>query len=258
MNDRSHFPDAFESVAAVERAFRDLMNKARPADAQGSGGEPGLGGQLFYVGALDELGRVLTVAGNIAGAATLCATADGLAQKQAVREGVVDFLVTSLDEAVRILKNQVRKHETIAVCVGTEPAAVERQMVERGILADVERGDVHVGTKNFETHTEVLVSWQVEARPVLWMPKLDSLALESLDAEDGPARRWIRLAPKYLGRAGRGHHLVHSTPVFAERFTKMVRERVERGEIASAVRIAVCAGAARDERRFVPGGGQEQ
>ena len=52
-----------------------------------------------------------------AGAATLTASASAEAGKQAMREGVVDFLVTTLDEALRILKNEVRKHETVAVCV---------------------------------------------------------------------------------------------------------------------------------------------
>ena len=67
-------------------------------------------------------GRALVVAANIAGAATLAATADRAAQKQALRDGVADFLVTSLDEALRILKNQLRKRETVAVCVALRPA----------------------------------------------------------------------------------------------------------------------------------------
>ena len=57
------------------------------------------------------------------------------AQKQAIRDGVADFLVNSLDEALRILKNQLRKRETVAVCVGLAPADVEREMKERGVAA---------------------------------------------------------------------------------------------------------------------------
>ena len=74
------------------------------------------------------------VAGNIAGAASLAATADPVAQKQAIREGVVNFLVTSLDEALRILKNEIRKRETVAVCVAASPQAVAAEMLERGVL----------------------------------------------------------------------------------------------------------------------------
>ena len=59
-------------------------------------------------------------AANIAGAASLSATADVATQKQAIRDGVVDFLVTSLDEAARILKNEIRKRQPVAVCVVCE------------------------------------------------------------------------------------------------------------------------------------------
>ncbi len=82
------------------------------------------------------------MAANIAGAASLVATADRAAQKQAIRDGVADFLVNSLDEALRILKNQLRKRETVAVCVGLAPEAVEREMQERGVLPDLLRRDV--------------------------------------------------------------------------------------------------------------------
>ena len=61
--------------------------------------EPSLGGKLLYAGELDAEARALLVAANIAGAASLAASADAAARKQAMRDGVVDFLVTSLDEA---------------------------------------------------------------------------------------------------------------------------------------------------------------
>lgn len=48
-------------------------------------------------------------AANIAGAASLSATTDAIAQRNSIRDRVVDFLVTSLDEARRILKNEIRK-----------------------------------------------------------------------------------------------------------------------------------------------------
>jgi urocanate hydratase len=99
--------------------------------------ETGLGGKLFYAGELDGEGRALVVAANIAGAASLVATADRAAQKQAIRDGVADCLVNSLDEALRILKNQLRKRETVAVCLGLAPEAVEREMLERGVLPDL-------------------------------------------------------------------------------------------------------------------------
>ena len=129
---------AFEFVELVARAYAGLIQTAL-ADR-----ETGLGGKLFYAGELDGEGRALVVAANIAGAASLVATADRAAQKQAIRDGVADFLVNSLDEALRILKNQLRKRETVAVCLGLAPEAVEREMQERGVLPDLLRRDVRI------------------------------------------------------------------------------------------------------------------
>ena len=82
------------------------------------------------------------VAGNIAGAAIAGSDCgDQTRQKQAIRDGVVDFLVTSLDEALRILKNEIRKGETVAVCVGAAPKTVEQEMLERGVAPDLLRPD---------------------------------------------------------------------------------------------------------------------
>ncbi len=128
---------AFGLSLQVERYFAALMQAATNPGAQ-----PDLGGKLFYAGELDGEGRALMVAANIAGAASLGATADAQARKQALRDGVADFLVTSLDEALRILKNEIRKRQTVAVCVAGAPQAVEQEMLERGVLPDLLRPGV--------------------------------------------------------------------------------------------------------------------
>src|SRR5438270_10726114 len=106
-----------------------------PADSQTSD----LGGKLLYAGALDDNGRALITAANIAGAASLCATENEQDQKQAIRDGIVDFLVTSLDEALRILKNEIRKRAPVAVCIAAPHAESELQMSERGVAPDLLR-----------------------------------------------------------------------------------------------------------------------
>ena len=123
----------FSFAFQVESLYAALLQTASPALSS----EPGLGGKLLYAGELDEAGLALMAAGNIAGAATLASTADPATQKQAIRTGVVDFLVTSLDEALRVLKNEIRKREPVAVCVAVAPEAVEREMLERGVLPDL-------------------------------------------------------------------------------------------------------------------------
>ena len=54
-----------------------------------------LGGDLLYAGELDEPGRELAGASNIAGAASLAASADAAPLRQAMRDGIIDFLRSS-------------------------------------------------------------------------------------------------------------------------------------------------------------------
>ena len=136
--------------------------------------ETGLGGKLLYAGELDPVGSAITLAGNVAGCATLAATADAAAQKQAIRNGIVDFLVTSLDEALRILKNEIRKHATVAVCVGVSTGEIEREMQERGVQPDLGRESAicrrsETEPQDSDSIPNTLV-WRVESSPAKWLP----------------------------------------------------------------------------------------
>jgi urocanate hydratase len=232
-------PEVLDFLAQVAQAYAKLIASPN-ADP-----ESALGGGLFYADALDDAGRSLVVAANIAGAATLIASADRAAQKQAIRDGVVDFLVTSLDEALRILKNQLRKRETIAVCVAMEPAAIAREMSERGVLPDLLRRDVSLAPRHEalllqqgeydETDLSsipALVVWRVDLAAPKELAKLDEIALACLDADAWAARRWLRLAPRHLGRLAHGLRLLSIHREFAARFAEQLRAGVDRGEIA--------------------------
>jgi hypothetical protein len=223
-------PDAFEFVAHVVQAYEKLIASPH-ADP-----ESGLGGRLLYAGELDAASRVLVVAANIAGAATLVATADRAAQKQAIRDGVVDFLVTSLDEALRILKNQLRKRETVSICVAIEPVAIGNEMNERGVLPDLLRFEVADGRRT-GANLPVLLMWSVASAPAQWLPQLDAIALECFGADAWAARRWLRLAPRYLGRIARTTHAVTCSPKIASSIIERVQKKVESGEISVSVEI---------------------
>jgi hypothetical protein len=238
-------------------ALYDAAEKARASDDSTS--EP-LGGMLLYVGELDQAGRALVAAGNVAGAASLCATADPVAQKQAIHDGIVDFLVTSLDEALRILKNEIRKREPVAVCVGSSPAEIEREMFERGVLPDLNREDAIPGPINSASTSALnsdplsvpaLVDWRVHSAPAQWLPKLDAIALDCLSPEDKPGRRWLRLAPRYLGRLAQVH-VIRSDREFAALFIEHVRAKFDAGEIQVPALIQVSSSAGPEEYNFTP------
>jgi urocanate hydratase len=217
-------------ILRVERIYATLIESAS------STADPNLGGKLLFAGDLDDYGLALAVAGNIAGAATLAATADLAAGKQALREGVVDFLVTSLDEALRILKNEIRKRETVAVCVVISPAVLELESHDRGVQPDVVRSEA--APRNEETP---FLTWRVASASARWLPKLDAIALQCLGLARDPladsARRWVRLAPRYLGRQAQSIRLMRCTPEFHAAFVEQVRSAVKNAEIPVEVQV---------------------
>jgi urocanate hydratase len=223
-------PEVLDFVARVAQAYAKLI-ASHDADP-----ESGLGGRLFYAGVLDGSGRALVVAANIAGAATLVASADRVAQKQAIRDGVVDFLVTSLDEALRILKNQLRKLETVSVCVAMEPSVMELEMKERGVRPNLIRAAVD-DEQRAGANATALLTWSVASAPAQWLPQLDAIAFECLDADAWAARRWLRLAPRYLGRRSQGIRAIACSQEVVSGFIERVQKQVERGEIGAPVEI---------------------
>lgn len=204
------------------------------------------------------------VAGNVAGCATLAATADLEAQKQARREGVVDFLVNSLDEALRILKNEVRKRNSVGVCIGSVRDAVELEMIERGVTPDL----VFVGSGERQTvarfgglvreirATEpkppwVFLRWRVGQTPARSMPKLDAIALDCLAGEPS-TQRWIRLSPRYLGRANLAERAFYCAPDAPMRILREFDAAVQTGAIEAEVLVSVIADGESREFRLSP------
>jgi urocanate hydratase len=215
------------------------------------------------------------VAANIAGAASLAATAGPAAGKQATRDGVADFLVTDLDEALRILKNQIRKREAVAVCVAAPPKSIEQQMLERGVLPDLIRGSALdersdltaemnlnpsvAGTSDsarpaitlggsptpiapvVPAKNESLLTWCVNESPAQWLPRLDVMAIECLVSDESPsaqiARRWLRFAPRYLGRLASNVRVLRCPQSTAYEIANRMRASVQSGEIPVPVRI---------------------
>jgi hypothetical protein len=249
----------------VERLYTALLRLANLSSVE----EPNLGGKLLYAGELVHAARALLVAANIAGAASLAATADAAAQKQAIRDGVADFLVNSLDEALRILKNEIRKRETVAVCIAAAPEAVERAMLERGVLPDL-LPPLSFSTSQPETAStssfganvrrvelvptaadKALITWRVATSPAQWLPKLDAIALDCLratpDHESRAARRWLRISPRYLGRMAQGLRVLRCETNIAKEFAERVQNAIDRGEIAREVHITLTS----DEDSFV-------
>jgi urocanate hydratase len=215
----------------------------------------GLGGKLLYAGELDRPGRAVTVAGNVAGCASFAVSADPAAQKQAIHDGVVDFVVTSLDEALRILKNEIRKRSSVAVCIASEHGAIEQEMRDRGVLPDLvfagfsdhARSIVDFGAAVREIRLgkpdegAAVIAWEVIESPTRWMQKLDAIAFAFLSGEAW-LRRWLQLSPRYFGRGNLGKRAFFCDPQIAIEIVKGFKESVESGAIAAAVSVRLMIG----------------
>jgi hypothetical protein len=195
----------------VEQTYASLMQFASACGASNPGGK------LLYTFELDEAGCALAIAGNISGAATLAASADPTTRRLAQRNGVIDFLVNSLDEALRILKNEIRKREPVAVAVSVAPQTLLSEMLERGILPDLlpahtptdsevaaflAQGAQRVAGPRSQPNSKFLI-WQIPAEYAQGPAAFDEFLLERLPLDDLAARRWLRLSPRYLGPQAR-------------------------------------------------------
>src|ERR1700738_3582559 len=228
MPDFSHSDPTWQ--ARLEPVFRLYAALLRGVEPEG-----GLGGRLLYAGELHEDGCRLVRAANIAGAASVSATGDLPVHRHANRDGVADFLVTSLDEALRIIKNEIRKGQTVSVSVSAAPAQVVAEMRERGVLPDL----LPPATWNESSSdlSEFLANGarRIEMEPLpdgwaflAWSPvprDFDALASAVLPEEDHLNRRWLRLAPRYLGPGARRVCSLACAPENAARLAEVLAAR---------------------------------
>ena len=207
---------------------------------------PECGGLLVVYAGLDRGGSELAIATNIAGATSLGLEQDLARAKAAIRNGACDFLVNTLDEALRILKNEIRKKGAVAVVLVGDPQGLVEEMVERGVQPEAVDGGMP-GMEVLEARGArrlgptpdwgVAVAWSVEQEPMRWLPVVDRLAAEALDPADrstAARQRWIEGSPRHLGRALAGQRYVRMSEAEAERFGDAVR----RSGIGAVVRVS--------------------
>jgi len=97
----------------------------------------GLEGKLIVSGGMGGMGGAQPLAATMAGAAFLGVEVDAERIKKRLKTGYCDFMVNSLDEALRILKNAVRKKEAVSVGLVGNCADVIPELAARGVLPDI-------------------------------------------------------------------------------------------------------------------------
>ncbi|MEP6643187.1 MAG: urocanate hydratase [Acidobacteriaceae bacterium] len=96
-----------------------------------------LSGKLIVSGGMGGMGGAQPLAATMAGAAFLGIDVDPARIKKRLKTGYCDFMVTTLDEALRILKNAVRKKENISVGLVGNCADVINELADRGVVPDI-------------------------------------------------------------------------------------------------------------------------
>jgi Urocanase Rossmann-like domain len=253
-------PFTMPTVARVRTLYMALCASAAAHFDTGA-----LAGRLLLIDGLAEEGDALLIAASIAGAASLVLETRTEAIRYCVRNGIVDFAVTNLNEALRILKNELRKKQPIAVLVERDAGAVLAEMVERGAQPDMLRwaspepalnayidtlmergarplpssfsGSLESGADLERAGVASEVCWRAGEGGSSALRQLELLAAHILPPMDVERQNWIARAPRYLPRALRLERRVSMTQEERVAFIAAVEERVQQGALAASVEI---------------------
>lgn len=187
-------------------------------------------GQLVFACGQGVSATGLAAAVSIAGGTSLLLDPDTAAVKSVFRAGGVDFVVNTLDEALRVLKNEIRKHRPLSVALegAAEPAIAE--MRERGVLPDLhvllDRDTETLGTERLQlAHKDGALAPSAELAAWLrdrgWservLERTTTPELRELDARlvellpDTPRRTWVQRIGHYQRLTAGGARVVWLT-----------------------------------------------
>jgi urocanate hydratase len=228
----------------------------------------------------------LPLAATMNGAACLGIDADSERIKRCVKAGYCDVMVNDFDEALRILKNAVRKHEAASVGLIGSPAGVLSEMASRGVVPDL----LADAAANQEAETPERLQHAIRALQALgsiifkpfssnedsgslhWVAlsgeaidiqRIDRLLLE-LFPDDELLGRWIRALQRRVRHQGLPGRACSLTAEQRSRFGVAVNRLVAGGEIKAPIVIARQApvylngkgGSSRTHELVPPSGGE--
>ncbi|QNI35305.1 hypothetical protein [Edaphobacter albus] len=193
------------------------------------------GGSFILSLGLDSWGAALSIAADIAGAVSLSVDNNPNHLREIVRSGAADFVVTTLDEAIRAMKNEVRKQAPLSVALNADPFAVLEESVARGLAPQLfssslpEDPRIMQSAQHFQAlgakllhfredqsapsgflHSETILDpflrqndWQSHTfrfDTPLALREFDTRALSLLPEEDALRYRWLTSVPRFLQR----------------------------------------------------------
>jgi urocanate hydratase len=209
----------------------------------------GYGGQLIFTCGDACSATGLPAAVSIAGGTTLALDPDASAVKATFRSGGIDFVVNTLDEALRVLKNEVRQHKPLSVALIAELAPVLDEIAARGVLPDLQvtlhppsnpllvlppptpqlNGVPQLHLTNAEgltAPTETLSHWlsaqsltETPIEPTTNLRVLDEKLLAQIPAEDTVRRTWLQRIAHYQRPTPQTPRILWLTPAESQALT---------------------------------------
>jgi hypothetical protein len=199
---------------------------------------PNWGGKLILnIGLTDQS---IPLASTIAGAVCLSLEPDPATARNALRTGACDFVVNSLDEALRAMKNEVRQAKPLSVGLQGNQSQILNEILKRGVAPQLVTNLTHPKSRQaFRTQGAPLLNGD-EAATLLtsiaqqnhWtahdFPQPTPAALKSfdlhattlLDPNDTLRRTWLAAAPRLFPRETPPHRALWLTPSEAEQLDK--------------------------------------
>ena len=207
------------------------IQDANPLDPQGltlqalrvlQGFQPRWAGCLILGVGLGPQGSALAFAANIAGAACLVVDDREDLCRAAMRSGAADFLVNDLAEALRILKNEIRKGLPCSVAVRTAPLDALAELMERGVLPELcSLCDLPIPVALRE---RMVRGWASRGCHIVHLPMANEVAANGMEEHtfafdsalevkafdqgiqallpvDDPRQKWLKAAPRLFARS---------------------------------------------------------
>jgi hypothetical protein len=171
----------------------------------------------------------LPAAVSIAGGTSLLIDPDTATVKAIFRTGGLDFIVNTLDEALRVLKNEIRKHTPLSVALTADPASVLAEMRDRGVEPNLEvsfsepppNGNLALTHLQLPTNglTPHAASWLASKNwSEVWLPTATTADLRTLDTQllaqitDASRRQWLTRIPNYQRISSNSGRAIWLTP----------------------------------------------
>jgi urocanate hydratase len=183
-------------------------------------------GSLILNTGLDETGIALALASTIAGAVCLTLEPEPTLLRNASRSGACDFIVNTLDEALRAMKNELRKHNPLSVGLEGNPGTLLQEILELGLLPQLFTSPIHTEAASiFQSQGATILNleatlppnnpnWHLETFTFNTPNELrtfDTQALSLLRENEYLRRRWLQTAPRILHRERPPHRTLWLT-----------------------------------------------